>query len=240
MSHQSLKDLVDVTGTPTDGQVLKYIAGSTSWSPADESGGGGSNSIEYLEIYERGSDLEGKRNALLYAPSSQIQKNTISTSDIDAKSNISGSYTFDSWWEDDVYFIKPSSSAKYILEARIVVRQNDSSRTLRTCKLGYVSSSTSGYNNPTSGSTYNWTFPKIVSFTESNNNRGAVTTAGKYTDMTIVWTFDAHSSEAITPVFHQTIGSSGGVGGFVNTAAGAYSFSKFYTHLRHIKLTKVA
>ena len=41
MSHQSLKDLVDVTGAPTDGQVLKYTASSTSWEPADESGGGG-------------------------------------------------------------------------------------------------------------------------------------------------------------------------------------------------------
>ena len=51
MSHQSLNDLTNVSGSPTDGQILKYTASSSSWGPATESGGG-SSGPEYLEIWQ--------------------------------------------------------------------------------------------------------------------------------------------------------------------------------------------
>ena len=50
MSHQSLNDLTDVTGSPTDGQILKYTASSSSWGPAAESGGGGASKPDVTAI----------------------------------------------------------------------------------------------------------------------------------------------------------------------------------------------
>ncbi|MAE81833.1 MAG: hypothetical protein CMB80_03785 [Flammeovirgaceae bacterium] len=44
MSHKivtKLEDLSDITGTPTDGQTLTYVASSSDWQPATASGGGG-------------------------------------------------------------------------------------------------------------------------------------------------------------------------------------------------------
>ena len=44
MSHKlidKLSDLSDISGTPSDGQVLTYAAASSDWQPATASGGGG-------------------------------------------------------------------------------------------------------------------------------------------------------------------------------------------------------
>ena len=50
MSHKlidKLSDLSDISGTPTDGQVLTYQSSSADWQPATASGGGAPQFIQY-------------------------------------------------------------------------------------------------------------------------------------------------------------------------------------------------
>lgn len=109
MSHQSLKDLTNVTGSPSDGQILKFT--SNTWSPASEGG----DPAPCLEIWGTGSTIDGKSAHPLFVGSGgYVIQNGIAASRVSKKSSLS-SYTFNSNWDDDTYFITPSASAKYML-----------------------------------------------------------------------------------------------------------------------------
>ena len=107
-------------------------------------GSSGSSSAEYIELYEKqptlyakwldytdwmsesSSEGDGYRAMHLYTGgNTKIIHNSISTSDMDLKSNLSG--TFHSWYPDEVFFIKQSSSAKYWLEVRLIIVCDSSS-----------------------------------------------------------------------------------------------------------------
>ena len=135
MSHQKLEDLVNFTGTATDGQILKYTASSTSWGPADESGGGGGGSSDtpYFEMWDLGSadSNSGTSGAMpLYVPSSaKILNNTIDTSRLALVTDSSWSslgLTFNAAFNDS-YMFKRSSTGLYYIEIDYTVKLDNSS-----------------------------------------------------------------------------------------------------------------
>ena len=120
---------------------------------------------EYLELYERNhgnqnypldyddwpSDAAGEgdgyRNCPIYTGGwTQVYNNTLPTSAVDTKVNLSGSYTFDSWFPNDMLFIKPSSTNKYVLDIRYVLYTSSSSAKIDRTTLWMPENTYSGSN----------------------------------------------------------------------------------------------
>ena len=146
MSHQSLKDLTDVTGSPTDGQILKYTASSSSWGPAAESGGG-SSGAEYFESWSYGTAGTVADGGLLLDTSSPtyIVHNSIPAASLFKRADAPSGISYDSgtWGAsayDNMYWIGQSSTAKYLLEVELICLYNSTSTTCPIFEWARVSS----------------------------------------------------------------------------------------------------
>jgi len=248
MSHQSLSDLTDVTGSPADGKILKYNSGV--WGPADESGGG-SSGAEYIEIFDEGDPLTTAYPALLlWFPDSSIIHNSLSSGDLVRFADISDTSGFNAAWNstfNDVRWLKASSSDKYYVEATFWVRYSDTSFSPNYLWLG-TSREDYNYNTVTEDATVRVfceevkRFTGVVSQTLSGSSKNMITTtAGTYAKITLRFTFSPLSSLWSAPHLTRFIDSSATQGGMLGSAFYGYSFApKLYVYNRHIKLTKIA
>ena len=179
MSHQSLKDLVDVTGTPSDGQVLKYTASSTSWEPADESGGGGGGSSDtpYFEMWDFGSadtNAQTKMAMPLHVPTSaKILNNTIASNRLALVTDSHWTTcTFDSSF-DNSYHFQRSTTYQYYIEVDYTVKLDNSadiadSIVVRLNDTGDNNSGSGGYNKSGYLAGTGVGAQKVVNFVASN------------------------------------------------------------------------
>ena len=141
MSHQSLEDLVNVTGTPADNKILKYSSGS--WSPSDESGGGGSSGAEYLEIFQIG-DSEDMGGMLLNTSGTytEIIHNSIPTTSVCKRADATGIgfNHFSHSDYDDVFWALHHASAKYLVEVDMLINYDSSSTSAQFFQYGIAQS----------------------------------------------------------------------------------------------------
>ena len=136
MSHQSLEDLIDFSGTSAEGKVLKYTSSSTSWGPEDSSGGAGGPTM--LEIWDEGSTDAKSAHPLYVGDSAVVAHNSIAASRVAKKGDLASSYFSGggSAWDDDTFFILPSATAKYLLILEYMVRYGSSSDASNTLNRG--------------------------------------------------------------------------------------------------------
>tara|TARA_Y100000310_G_scaffold286450_1_gene310605 strand:+ start:437 stop:1243 length:807 start_codon:yes stop_codon:yes gene_type:complete len=268
MSHQSLKDLVDVTGTPSDGQVLKYTAGSTSWEPADESGGG-SSGAEYLELYEQNhgnsnypldyddwppdaaGEGDGYRTCPIYTGGwTHVYNNSLPTTSVDTKANLAGSYSFHSWFPNDMLFIKPSASDKYILDLKYVLYTSSSTLKVDKATLGLAETTYTGAN-PTPLQSYNAGSIKTLFSTTYNTIAYAGGSGWGYSwdrtglivEIEAHIPFSAHTTKVVTPSLFEFYGrSSGDIPGYMpqHSMWGDVNTAKLGIYERYVRLTKIA
>ena len=177
MSHQSLEDLVNVSGSPADGKILKYNSGA--WGPADESGGG-SSGAEYLEIFKKGDststgallfDAGGTNTEVLHnsIPVASVFKKADAPSGIGFHSNNFGQSTY-----DNVYFIK-QNTGNYLCEVTYLVLFSGSSISLKAMQYGYMPSNQSDSNFNATGLYDEPTFGNTFTYASPNSSRAGVT-----------------------------------------------------------------
>ena len=240
MSHQSLEDLVNVTGTPADNKILKYSSGS--WSPADESGGG-SSGAEYLEIYEEGDSLSLGTFACLVGGGTLLH-NSISSSDAYRKDSAPSGIQFDSKYNssdfDDLYFFHNSSSSKYLMECDYMVKHASTSDHAWNCHLGGERSNSSvgvgmgAYTGQTAS------YRKLHSVNDIHISNGAFSIpAGAYQRLVFKHEYSValQSHEAVT--FGPNL-FRGDAGSFLRLAGHQSATSGLDVVYRHVKVTKIA
>jgi hypothetical protein len=241
MSHQSLKDLTDVTGSPSDGQILKYNSGA--WGPADESGGG-SSGAEYLEIYEEGDSLSKGTFACLVGGGTLLH-NSISSSDAYRKDSAPSGIQFDSKYDssdfDSLFFFHKSATSKYLLECDYMVKHANTSDHVWNCHLGgEVSTSSLGvgfgaYTNQTAA------YRKLHSVNDVHTSNGSFSiAAGAYQRLVFkhIYTVNlSNSTQAVTFGPNLFIGDSSP---YLRLAGHMSATSGLDVVYRHVKVTKIA
>ena len=149
MSHQSLNDLTNVSGSPTDGQILKYTASSSSWGPATESGGG-SSGPEYLEIWQEATHGNYLTRATwaTEAPSGTIVHNSMPAGVCFTRANAPVGVTYSTERQntdyDNILWFRHSSTDTYLLEVDYLIKHEDTSE---YAVVGYVGIDSSDVEN---------------------------------------------------------------------------------------------
>ena len=140
MSHQSLEDLVNVSGAPADGKILKYNSGA--WGPADESGGG-SSGAEYIEIFEKGDTASLGGYCLYTGGASKVIHNSIPSASVYKRADAPTSINYTSDWQtstyDNIFWIANSATDKYVIEITLLLNHSNSSYNAVVACLLYTS-----------------------------------------------------------------------------------------------------
>ena len=257
MSHQSLKDLVDVTGTPSDGQILKYTASSTSWGPAAESGGGGP---EYLEIWDNGTTNGKAQSAYPLFQASDgtaghIIYNGLDSSEWGRLGTLAAGSVGGSWgnWNsrpsylDDLIFIMPHGSdpqRTYVLRAEYLISMSS------TSTAGWYASyaTCAATNSIQTGDTNNLRSYWATSSTMDRKSEvyGTPTGIASPWDSSKKWahivhetTHVTHATKPISPnILYLYGGSNPNYSGFVGFTGASYQNTTM--KYKRVRLTKVS
>lgn len=242
MSHQSLENLLDFSGTSAEGKVLKYTNSSSSWGPEDGSGGAAGPTM--LEIWDEGSTDGKSAHPLYVGNSATIVYNSIDSSRLAKKSDLDSSYFSGggSAWDDNTFFVLPSATAKYLLRLEYMIRYGSSSDVSNTVQRGL------GHSDAA---------PAISSVDEKvglsiPNNYGTYTPDAAITmvspwDTTYKWhgvvdyfEFSANSTSgrAVTPLYKCLINNDDSEYGFKGT--GGSSNSQVTLQYKRIQLIQLA
>lgn len=263
MSHQSLKDLTDVTGSPTDGQILKYTASSSSWGPAAESGGG-SSGAEYLELYQdqRSVNSQGYyyvKQAAIFAnaPAGTIMHNSLPAAvafkRANAPTGINYSTKMQSSDYDDVFWFRPNSSDKYIVELDYLVKYNSSSMQMSLMAVDYeasTSTAAAGTNNKLFQDLSHSTELLLQSLNDVHTLDSSETTyidpegyAGRIQRIVLKYSYspDGSSSSAAQVIgLMQMRGPSWSGSTLEGNFKDEDGYTRAYTIRKHVKITKIA
>ena len=242
MSHQSLNDLTNVTGSPSDGQILKYQSGSSSWAPADESGGG-SSGAEYLEIFESGDSASLGGYCLHTGGGSKVIHNSIPSASVYKRADAPSATNFNTDWQastyDDIFWIANSATDKYVIEITLLLNHSNSSYNAVVAQPKYQLSS----NIQTAASNLTlFVNESSVSRVLSGYNATYTGITGKVEEYKTRFSFDASlissatsAATLVIPSVHDYVS-----GDFIKIG-GYYSSGLNTTVLRrHIRLTKIA
>ena len=244
MSHQSLRDLTDVSGSPENGQTLKYNSGS--WAPADENG---AQYIEFFDESERTSEQNPYSPAILtWFPDSTIVHNSMPSGEIVRFEDISDTSGFNNGWgsfHNDIRWIKASATAKYYIDAVFWVRYANSTFSPNYLRLA-KNLEQQAYNAVTKESTARIFVEEVKRFTgvTSQSVGGSTinmitTTAGTYAKIQMRFTYSADSAKWSYPQLTTFVDSNAVLGGIVGSATYS-SNTKIYVYNRHLRITKIA
>jgi hypothetical protein len=246
MSHQSLKDLTDVTGSPSDGQTLKYNSGA--WAPADDSSG-----AQYIEFFDDSPRFDPASpyypGILIWFPDSAVTHDSIPSGEIVKFEDISDKSGFNSMWgtnHNHTRWIKASNTAKYYINVIIWVRYANSTFSPNYLWLG-KNLENQMYNAETPESNVRVFVEEVKRFTgvTSQNIDGSdidmITTAGTYAKIQMRFTYSADTAKWSYPQLKTFIDSSASIGGILGSgtylASGA---TQIYAYNRYLRITKIA
>ena len=243
MSHQSLEDLGNVSGSPANGKILKYNSGA--WGPADESGGG-SSGAEYFEFYQWGDSLD--RGGLLLdtgGTSTYIVHNSIPSANLFKKADaptglIFHADTFGDGTYNDVYWFAKDATDQYFVEVTLVVHYDSTTTVCPLLEWGYIQSNhgtpsvsrIARFPNHAAGSAVTYSGTEATLF-----RTGKVETIkGKYI---ISASLGSHSYMAMSPAIKNGRSNAG----YVYFPCGSHvadTSSSLAIVRKHVKITKIA
>lgn len=242
MSHQSLEDLVNVSGSPADGKILKYNSGA--WGPADESGGG-SSGAEYLEIFEHG-DAADMGGYLLGSggTNASIIHNSIPQASVFKRADAPVGITYSSDYQhssyNDVFWIAYDASAEYLVEIDMLVKYDSSSTQGVLVEWGKSISNTT-YSVSDYGRRPNLNTDTTYTFSGTNASLSGITgKIQRYVDRFVRPATDATSGTAFTLSVSVARDAFTYCYFPLNPTVNTTNSPNLSVYRRHIRLTKIS